>query len=522
MIDWSFDLLSEPERALLRRLSVFAGGWTLEAAETVCQGHGDGSDVLDSLTQLVNKSLVVVYGHEGKETRYRLLETIRLYAREKLSEVGKEEYFRDRHLEYFFDLAERAEQELTGPRMPEWLKRLEGELDNLHATLEWSMKQDAQVGLRLACALLWFWDGGGYLRDGHNWLVQLLRLPETQSTPIVRARAFGIQGYLLVWSGSAQEAHPILVQSLALCRDLGDRQGVAFSLLLLGLATSNNGDPAQGRRLVAESLALYRELGDKFGTAWALTYLGGCVGTKASAVAVARAYLEEGLAIWREMEFLAGKVHILVHLGRLALDQRDYRAARPWLEESLALQRQLGKGGSTVLILANLGDLAFQIGDYTLARTYYEESLSVSEETGNLIFASWVPVSLGYVALRQKDKSSARKIFEETQQRFREEGDEIGVVYALEGLASLAVVQDRPERAARVFSWADGMRETIGEPRSPVQQADVDRDLATIHAQLDEKVLAAAYTAGRTLTLEQAVAYALEEPPFETPNSAAH
>lgn len=514
LIDWSYDLLPAPERALLQRLSVFAGGWTLEAAETVCQGQGiDGYDVLDLLTQLVNKSLVVVDADDGTERRYRFLETIRQYAREKLLEAGEGLDVSDRHLEYFLGMAERADLELRGPKLPEWLKRLEVELDNLRAALAWSLKQNAMVGLRLASALLWFWDGGNYLREGSNWLAQLLSQPETQEHTIVRARALGIRGYLLLWGGYFREAQPILEESVAMCRELGDKPGGAFGLIHLGIAISNGGDSSQGRQRVAESLALYRELGDKFGIAWALTALGGCIGNKASPADVARAFLEEGLPIFRELEFLPGIVHILAHLGQLVLNQGDYRAARPWLEESLAMQRQLGRGGSTGLNLRYLGEVAFQEGDYKLARAYYEEQLSRAEATGNYLYAYGTEIRLGYVALREGDREAARRIFEKFLQRARKAEEQYEVVSALEGFASLAVAQNQPERAARVFAWADAAREASDNTRPPVEQADVDRDLATIHAQLDEPALAMAQAKGRAMTLEQAVAYALEETP---------
>lgn len=531
LIDWSHDLLSESERALLRQLSVFAGGWTLEAAEQVAGGTwqvvGDSptrhlslatSDVLDLLTQLVNKSLVDVERVPGQEVRYRLLETIRQYAREKLLESGEGEQVRDRHLDYFVNLAERAEPELTGPRTPEWLKRLEVELDNLRTGLEWALEHNAEVGLQLASILLWFWVEAGYINDGINWLVQLLRQPETQSPTLVRARALDTQGYLLALIDSNQEACPIIEESLDLCRDLGDRPGIASGLLHLGLATYHIGlqvenyrlDPEHGLQLIAESLALYRELGDKLGLVWALGYLGRFLSSSGD-YERARAYLEEGLATSREIEYPTGMAYILISLGELVIWQGDCHAARPWLEESLVLQRQLGKSGNAAFSLGVLGDLAFREGNYLQARAYYEDSISLAQEVGATWNIGWGPVRLGYVALRQGDAARAKRLFEEGQQHLKEIGEMVGVVYALEGLASLATMQEQPERAARIFAWADATREAPGHTRPPVQQADVDRDLATIHSQLDEATFSAVWAEGQAMTLEQAVAYALEE-----------
>lgn len=287
LIDWSYDLLPEHERALLRRLSVFAGGWTLEAAETVCQGRGiDDYDVLEPLSQLVNKSLVVADAEDGtRETRYRLLEMVRQYAREKLSETGDGMVVRDLHLEYFLGLAQRAEPELVGPHVTEWLQLLDAELDNIRAALEWSLNRAPLLGLRLANDLLWFWARPDYFRDGFHWFMELLKQPEAQKPTLVRARALGIYSYLGIhgyigahgYAGvSAEALRPILLESMSLCKELGDQQGLAFIFLIMGIiAFFKEDDAKKAEKLFAESLAIYRILGDKPGIAYALMLLGG-------------------------------------------------------------------------------------------------------------------------------------------------------------------------------------------------------------------------------------------------------
>ena len=187
LIDWSYGLLSENERLLLRRLSVFAGGWTLEAAEEV--GSGDGiepDEVLDLLTQLVNKSLVIVMEQSPSgETRYRLLETIRQYAREKLLEAGGGEVVRHRHLAYLVKLVEQAEPELYRSQQVRWSNRLEDEIDNLRMALEWALATNVESGLRIAAFPWRFWQARGYLQEMGEWLAQLwsATLPPTHSTP---------------------------------------------------------------------------------------------------------------------------------------------------------------------------------------------------------------------------------------------------------------------------------------------------------------------------------------------------
>ncbi len=536
LIDWSYDLLSQPERTLLLRLSVFASGWILETAEKVCSNKDEGKsqkdeasskdgvlhplapdrmssfilhplDILDLLTQLINKSLVVVDAENEGETRYRLLETVRQYARQKLAETSEGPNIRDQHLAYFLDLAERAEPQFGRPQVVGWLKRLEAEADNLRVALEWSLNCNVQAGLQLAGALIWFWEIRGYVSDGLNWLSQLLRQPEAQFPTLERAKALSTQGYLLTWSGSSQ-GYSTLQESLALYRELGDKQGIAFNLLWLAEIIFNQGDYEQGQRLLTESLSLSRALGNKTGIAGALSGLGRLMGNKN--YPQARAFMEEGLAIYREIEDLVGMSNIMMQLSHLAIWQNDYQVARRWLDEGLALQRQLGTDEKNVYAIVSLGDLAVREGDYTQACAYYEDSLSLAHETGALSAVVWVPVKLGYIALRQSKITRALKLFEESCQLFKQAGSQIGIVYTLEGLASLAVAQDQHEQGVRLFAWAEATRENLSNTRPPVEQADVDRDLANIRAHLDEAAFAAAQAAGRAMSMDEAIAYALE------------
>jgi non-specific serine/threonine protein kinase len=507
-MDWSYSLLSEREQVLLRRLSGFAGGWTLEAAEAVCAEAGqDGivaDAVLDLLTQLVNKSLVVVTREQGEDARYRLLETIRQYAREKLWEAGEGEQIRARHLDYFLRLAEQAEPELTGRNQGVWLNRLEEEMDNVRAALEWSMEHNVEGGLRLSSALWRFCEVHGYINEVIERLSQLLAEPEALPRTLVRAKALVAAAMLTRWQADFARARSLAEESLAIYRACGDKRGEAFSLYGLAYMASAMEDWTFARSRALESLALYRSLEDKQGVSEALFIL-----SDFQDYPLRCATLEEVLALCRERGDVFGMVEALNDLGRVAIYTGDFVAARSWLEESLVLQRPLGMPDLDRTLL-RLGELELCRGDYAQARIYYEESLSVSKATGRTAIALWAFVFLGYVALRQGDEGQARATFVEAQRRFQETGGKVGVVFALEGLASLAVAQSQPERAVRLYAWADARRATIDDPRPPVEQADVDRDLAVIGSQLDEATIAAAYAEGRAMTIEQAIAYALE------------
>ena len=251
--------MSEPERILLRRLSVFAGGWTLEAAEEVCaddagamglapvpgQPHFDQNteagvlplqqaDVLDLLTHLVDKSLVVL-DEQAVEPRYRLLETIRQYAREKLLESDETNAIRDRHLAHFLKLAEDAEPHLSGPAQATWFARLERDYANLRAAQEWSLQEsDASHGMRLATALFTLWQVRGPGREGVDWLVRAVSRPEAAAPSLVRAKALSATARVLLSMGELVRSNPYAEESLAISRALEYRPGVARALLCSG------------------------------------------------------------------------------------------------------------------------------------------------------------------------------------------------------------------------------------------------------------------------------------------------
>ena len=508
LIDWSHDLLPEPERVLLRRFSVFAGGWTLEAAEMVCQGEGiPDYDVLEPLMQLVNKSLVIMDADEAAEARYRLLETVRRYAHEKLTEAGEGISVRDRHLEYFLGLAERAEPELVKSQVVKWIQRLETELDNIRAALKWSFtSQNPELGLRLANALLWFWYEG-YMRDGYDWLTKLLEHPRLQSH--TRARALGVMGVFLATGDFGVDARPILEESLALYWELGDKAGIAHALLYEGIFIYREHDAKEGAKLILESLAMYRELDHKLGIFAALDYLGRII--YEYDYPRAHAYLIKTLEICEEIDYLSGIARSLAALGHLALRHRDYPAAHRWLEKALAAQRQLRKSRFTVYTLAHLGELASREGDYAQAQIYYKECLALIDETGGLLtMAGWLLVMFGHATLGQGDVVNAQNYFEQSMRHFRRTNEKIGIVHTVEGLARMALMQEHPAQAACLFTWADATRETIDNPRPPAEQADVDRDLATIRTQIDDDTFAASQAAGRAMTMDEAISYALK------------
>jgi non-specific serine/threonine protein kinase len=341
-IDWSYDLLGEAEKLFLRRLSVFVGGWTLAAAEGVCAGEGiEHRDVLDLLTSLADKSLVAAE-QEDAQTRYRLLETVRQYARDRLEDTGGSAAARLRHRDYYLALAEEAGPKLRGAEQAEWLRRLEEEHENLRAGLEWSLVEaGSKGGLRLCGALGRFWWTRGHFTEGRQWCTRVLGKAGAEERTRERACVLNAASVLSYHQGDYPAARALQEESLAICRELGDRFGIASSLNSLGNVAFNQGDYPAARALHEESLAIRRELGDRFGSAGSLNNLG-LVARNQGDYPAARALLEESLAIHRELGDRFGIATSLSNLGNVVLNQGDHPAARALLEESLAIRRELG------------------------------------------------------------------------------------------------------------------------------------------------------------------------------------
>jgi predicted ATPase/class 3 adenylate cyclase len=347
LIDWSYDLLNVQEKALLCRLSVFAGGWTLAAAEQVGTGASiEAWEVLDLLTSLADKSLVLAQP-QGEVTRYRLLETVRQYARDCLAKSGESLLVRARHTDYFLTLAEEAAPKLKGSEQAQWIGVLEEEHDNLRQALAFYIidveeTEGGVKGLRLGAALQQFWATRGHLSEGRERLRTLLAHPGGQEPTKARADALRCAGILAYFQGGYAQAHALHEESLAIRRELGDKAGIAYSLTSLGLVAQEQSDYASARSLHEESLAIKRELGDKSGIA-----------------------------------------NSLRSLGIAAYEQGDYASARVLFEESLAIEQELGDKSGIANSLINLGNLTYYLGDYTQARSLHEESLAITQELGD-------------------------------------------------------------------------------------------------------------------------------------------
>jgi len=451
-IDWSFGLLSDQERTLFRRLSVFAGGWTLDAAGAVCSGDGvEVPEILELVTRLVDKSLVVAEGRD-KENRYRLLETVREYSHDKLMSGEVQDAHR-RHRDWFLLLAEQGEPELRGPDQVAWLNLLEVEHANFRGALQWSLSQhETEAMLRLAGALWFFWYVRGHLTEGRRWLEAALS--ETDRSPSsARAKALCGAGRMAGVQGDSEVARSLLEESLVTARASGDRCIEASALMGLGKIAQDRGDTVAARALLQESLTISRQLGNKAGIADSLSALGWLAHAQGD-YAEAQPLFEEGLAIFREVGDKGRIADVLRGLGTTERDRGNYAASRPLFEESLTLFRELADTWGIGWGLHSLADAAGELGDVATARALFEESLILFRKMGNKVGVAWAFNHLGAIARDQGDYATARPLHEEGLRIFRETGTKRGIGWSLYDLGRLAYLQGDYDRAVALHSEA--------------------------------------------------------------------
>jgi predicted ATPase/class 3 adenylate cyclase len=506
-MDWGYDLLSVKERLVLRRLSVFVGGWTLEAAETVCCGGSvEASDIMDLLARLVDKSLVLAETR-GSEARYRLLETVRQYGHDRLLESVEAAAVKERHRDWCLRLAARAEPELRGTRQDVWLERLEREHDNLRAALEWSKPEGAgnEAGLRLAGSLWRFWEIRGLYGEGRGWLEHMLRVTIGASAS-ARAKALNAAASL-AWHFDHEGATEMCEESLRLWRQLGHKEGTASALHTLGLATMTT-DIGRAITLCEESLALYRGLGDNYGTASVLHTLGIIFG-RAGEYERSETVIDESLELRRQLGDKAGIAGSLFDLGRVTYRHGKLAAAAAFMQESLDRYRELRYPRTIAMGLSYLGVIARLLGDHERAEALHEECLPSLRELGLRANIAHSLNELGIIARHQGDNAKAAALFEESLTIRREIADKRGIAESLETMASLASADGRILQAVQLFGAADAIRKAAGTPLWLVERPDHDQIIATLRARLDEPSFAEAWAKGQAMTLEQAIEHAL-------------
>ncbi len=513
-IDWSYDLLTEPERALLRRLSVFAGGWTLDAAEAVCAGGGMGGnegidewDVLDLLSHLIDKSLV-----QQQDARYRLLETLRQYGQERLNESAEGDALRARHQQWFLRLAEDAEPQLGGMEQTVWLERLESEHDNLRAALAWSLSVPGEAGASLRLVgLLWpFWYTRGYLSEGQGLLQAALMLAGEEADPAARIRALTGAGVMSVGQGQYDTARAFYEQALALSREREDTHSIAGLLNHLGNVFHYQADYHSASALYTESVSLHRQRGDTRRVAQGL----GNLGFAAAAIGdyeQAWQNQSESVRLLREMGDQQSLANGLNNLAEVPIARGDNETAQTLSEESLTLFRALGNKRGTASSLCNLAVLAARRGDMTMAQALAGEAFALQQEIGNRRGVAGALHIQGVIFLACGAMASAERLLREALALRRSLGNNAMMAETLECIGSLRHEQAQDEQAVRLWGAAAALREAVGFPRVPSDEANYQERVLSAQAALGAEAFAQAWAQGAAMTGETAVRDALNE-----------
>jgi non-specific serine/threonine protein kinase len=511
MIDWSYDLLSESERVLLRRLSVFAGGWTLEAAEDVCADDDtEGAsrvlhrnEILDLLARLVDKSLVVL-DVEATETRYRMLETIRQYAHDKIVDAGELDYLRNQHLRFFAQLVDDTRYILETAQRTEWLPRLESEHDNLRAALGWAVERDLETARWMAGMLERFWFFGDHLSEAHTWYARVLNAGERTLVTKGLALALFSSGVVSINLEHLDEAQVSLESSVVMWQQLDDPPWLGLSLGWLSYLFLQRGEGERARSIYAEHESLFRTSGVVL-LAWTLCCWGLANASVNHADPTAKALLDEALSLAHTLQDPLFILLAYSGLGDLAVMQGDYATARCHFIEALVWRRQLGTRWIIVSGLWQVANLMCLQGDYQEAEPLYTEALAIARAFGDQNGEANITQGLGEVAVLRGDIEQATILLTESLCSFRKWADTLGIARCLIGFANLQQAQKDMERAANLLGFVEAWLESSQLQLVIFDHTNYVRCVAAVHAQLDEAAFNTAWAKGGAMTLEQAI-----------------
>jgi len=501
-VAWSYDLLTDKEKILFRRLSVFAGGWLLEAAEQACAEDDGDFDVLDSLTRLVEKSLVVLDG-----SRYRMLETTHQFAREKLFDSDEALNMFDKHLNYYLELVERAHKEIHGPDQVEWVDYLEREVSNIRAALGWCMsEQHTESALRLLNALTWSWFLRDHLQEFRTWFSQIRALPKVTDYPVLYAELLGNQGMYCWLTGDFHEAHSVLNESreLSLALGLYGELGLALSLFFLGVTADNS---TLAISFYEQALDLYRKHDVPWGMANALVNLGE-IATSQDDYEQALSLFEEGLDLFHLLGDIWGIGRASQMTGYLFLKQGKYEKAQQSFEQFL--RNRKGHKYGTIAALLPLGDVCRYQHKYDQAEQYYKKGLAMSRELSFVIFFEEFFYALAMLALHRNDYPLARQLFTDYINAERSSSYNESACNFLMGMAAVAAETNQSERTGKLYGAVQALFETKNYRMLLYEQDELDRHIRIAREQLGEDVFDSYVAEGRKQTLKQAIDYALE------------
>lgn len=466
LIDWSYGLLNKQERSVLRQLAVFAGGWTLEAAEAVC---ALGESCTEVLTELVDHSLVA-FGADAGHLRYSMHETIRQFAQEQLRSSDQEADAVERHARYYAQLVARAAENRTGQPFPQRLRIVVDDHDNVRRTFEWLVAHDSEQALTLVAQLgttLKFWELGGFFQEGRRWIKRAL---ESTEGSVSLQRGYALLAAADLSSAITDFDYGVQCarQAQGLFRHLGDQRGEIDARLTYGDLAILTGEFTNLPTQVEEALRMAERFSYIAGTAKARLLLG-TIAYHAGENQAAIQYVLPSIVIWRELERPFDLATALNRLAGALSAIGEYAAARQAYEECRDIYQSLGYQRGVATVIQNLGGDAFDLGDYTRARVLFRDSLRIRHHLGLLR----------------------------------------GYAYSFEFIADVNEIEKRYEHAVQLLSAADSLRARLGAPVEQINQKENEDGLARLRAQLGDVAFELAWSKGATMTTEQAIALAL-------------
>jgi non-specific serine/threonine protein kinase len=541
-IDWSYKLLPSTEQALFRRLSIFLGGWALEAAESVCAGESvKNADILDLLEQLINKSLVLMEEAQG-ETRYHMLETMRQYANEKLVEAGESDALRDRHLTYFLELAEAAEPHLIRPEQLDWLAKLDADYENLRLALEWALnKESAEPSLRLCAAAEPFWSIRCYWLEGSKWLNRALAKPHQPSKreDAFRVRALYRDAALANDLDQLERMYSSADQSLILAQGVSDEQDIAIARFYFGWALQRRGEDDRAIELMNQSLTDFRESNDFYWESVTYRWLNNILAThgmikieqkvdrhlqlarragerKNLAEALrnkafqlfqfnrleeARKYGEEANQLFREIGINLDESAFL--FGNLAWLEGDYEKAKRIFMDVRERSISAGEKNFGLIASSNLGLVALEEGDFDHAHAYLEESLAAARALDDRDAIAWRLVELGNAFYLEGR-------FEEFKGSYQKSLSSVGDlrIFAKRDLLLLALDPlhtEKPENTVPLLGALHEFERESARPIAPLLKRNYDRAEAYARMTLGDQTFETAFAEGQKISLDQAL-----------------
>jgi predicted ATPase/DNA-binding CsgD family transcriptional regulator len=516
---WSYGLLDKTEQTLFRRLAVFVGGCTLEAAEAVCNSNQDlEGDLLDAVAGLVDKSLLRQEAQADGEPRLLMLETIREYALERLAASSEAEAIRRQHATCFLALAEQAEPELNGPKQAAWVERLEQECDNLRATLEWTLEEGAdeqakerrEMALRLSSALEQFWRIHGHYREGRTFLERALAHSEGASASL-HAKVLGVTADMAFYQGDLDRAEVLARQGLALDRELENTGGIANCLSQLARVTWQRGKTVEAITLEEERVRLLRHIGQPGEVAhaiWGLAWLVSVHGEYTRSLAL----FEEALVLYRQAgnELWVGVTLFEMAWGLFWSTLGDAATIRQQLQQGQALIIKVGDPTWSAMSFWLAALVALSESETAKAFSLIQESLTILREMDARWCIAMALQFLGRVEAQQCELPAARNSYQESLALCRQVGEKWIIPWNVEGLASVVATQGEFRWAAQLWGAAEALREGIAAPLPPYDRPSYEQAVAAARRELGEEAFASAWVAGRATPLEQVIAQALE------------